>query len=128
MVAFATLVLVIAIVGCSSERRDSQDFASHIAAPEDNTGAPVVVAARDIAICYGTGGDEATSRLLSDIGGTVLTLGDNVYQDGTPEEFADCYDPSWGRHKNRTKPSPGNHDYHSEGAEGYFGYFGEAAG
>jgi acid phosphatase type 7 len=128
LVAFATLVLVIATVGCSPAKRDSQDFTSHTAAPEHDTGAPVVVAAGDIAICYGTGGDEATSRLLGDIEGTVLTLGDNAYQDGTPEEFADCYGPSWGLHKNRTKPSPGNHDYHSEGAEGYFGYFGEAAG
>jgi hypothetical protein len=58
----------------------------------------------------------------------VLTLGDNTYQNGTPEEFADCYGPSWGRHKDRTKPSPGNHVYHSESAEGYFGYFGGAAG
>ena len=128
LVACATLVLAIATVGCSSAKQDLQHFASHDAAPEDNTGAPVVVAAGDIAICYGSRGDEATSRLLSDIGGTVLTLGDNAYEDGTPEEFADCYDPTWGRYKDRTRPSPGNHDYHSEGAEGYFGYFGEAAG
>jgi hypothetical protein len=128
LVAFATLVLVIATGGCSPVKRDSQDFTTQIAAPEHDTGAPVVVAAGDIATCYGAGGDEATSRLLSDIGGTVLTLGDNAYQDGTPEEFADCYSPSWGLHKNRTKPSSGNHDYHSEGATGYFGYFGEAAG
>jgi hypothetical protein len=87
----------------------------------------VVVAAGDIASCYDTG-DDATTRLLSNIRGTVLTLGDNAYEDGTPEEFADCYDPSWGRYKDRTKPSPGNHDYNSEGAEGYFGYFGVAAG
>jgi hypothetical protein len=108
---------VSATVGCSSAKRDSQDSASHDAAPEGNAGAPVVVAAGDIAICYGTGGDEATSRLLSDIEGTVLTLGDNAYQDGNPEEFTDCYGPSWGRYKDRTKPSPGNHDYHTEGAQ-----------
>lgn len=88
---------------------------------------PVVVAAGDIAGCHGAG-DEATSKLLSNIGGTVLTLGDNAYEGGTPEDFADCYDPSWGRHKHRTKPSPGNHEYGSEGAEGFFRYFGEAAG
>jgi hypothetical protein len=125
-VAFATLVFVTATVGCTSAKWDSRDPASDNAG--DTTSAPVVVAAGDIAVCYGAGGDESTSRLLSEVGGTVLTLGDNVYQDGTPKEFADCYDPSWGRHKDRTKPSPGNHDYHSEGARGYFGYFGEAAG
>jgi calcineurin-like phosphoesterase family protein len=127
LLAFVALALVSATLGCSLENSTLQNSASHHAALQHNTGDPVVVAAGDIATCYDTG-DEATARLLSNIGGTVLTLGDNAYEDGTPEEFADCYDPSWGRYKDHTKPSPGNHDYNSEGAEGYFGYFGEAAG
>jgi hypothetical protein len=128
LLAFAALVLVTVTVGCSSAISISGNSALHNAALERNTGPPVVVAAAgDIAVCYSEG-DEATARLLSNIRGTVLTLGDNVYDDGTPEEFADCYGPSWGRHKDRTKPSPGNHDYHTERADGYFGYFGEAAG
>ena len=118
LLAFAILLLVGATVGCSPAQRDLQNPGSRDDAPGHDTGARVVVAAGDIASCYGTGGDEATSRLLNDIGGTVLTLGDNAYEDGTPAEFADCYDPSWGRYKDRTRPSPGNHDYHSEGAEG----------
>jgi hypothetical protein len=88
---------------------------------------PVVAAAGDIAACYSEG-DEATAELLEDIEGTVLTLGDNVYPDGTPEDFRECYGPSWGEFKGRTKPVPGNHEYHTEGAAGYFGYFGAAAG
>lgn len=36
--------------------------------------------------------------------------------------------PDLGRHNDRIRPSPGNHDYVTEGASGYFGYFGEAAG
>jgi hypothetical protein len=110
--------------GCSSERTPSPEQPS---SPEVIADSPVVVAAGDIAICSGRG-DEATARLLSSIRATVLTLGDNAYEDGSPEEFADCYDPSWGRYKDRTKPSPGNHDYRNERAEGYFEYFGEAAG
>jgi hypothetical protein len=51
-----------------------------------------------------------------------------VYESGTPEEFAQCYEPSWGRHKSRTRPAVGNHDYATAGAAGYFGYFGDAAG
>jgi hypothetical protein len=90
--------------------------------------AEVVVAAGDIADC-GSKGDEATARLVEDIeGATVLTLGDNVYQHGTAEEFAECYDPTWGRFKERTRPIPGNHDYGPEGASAYFDYFGDAAG
>jgi hypothetical protein len=86
-----------------------------------------VVAAGDIATCSGTG-DEATADLLSNIAGTVLTLGDNAYPVGSAQDFEECYDPTWGRFKERTKPSPGNHEYETEGAEGYFDYFGKAAG
>ena len=88
---------------------------------------PVLVGSGDIARCR-TDSDEATANLLDNIPGTVFTTGDNVYPDGAPEEFANCYDPSWGRHKERTYPSPGNHDYHTEDAAGYFEYFGSRAG
>src|SRR5688500_11340672 len=88
---------------------------------------PVFVGAGDIANCSGKN-DEATAKLLDNIAGTVFTLGDNVYPDGAPAEFADCYGPSWGRHKDRTRPAPGNHDYHTANASGYYNYFGAAAG
>ncbi|HZM21148.1 MAG TPA: DUF4832 domain-containing protein [Anaerolineales bacterium] len=88
---------------------------------------PVFVGAGDIANCSGRN-DEETAKLLDGIAGTVFTLGDNVYPDGTAAQFTDCYGPTWGRHKNRTRPSPGNHDYHTSGASGYYNYFGAAAG
>ena len=88
---------------------------------------PVLVGAGDIAACT-SAGDEATASLLDGIGGTVFTLGDNVYEKGTSSEFANCYEPSWGRHKTRTYPALGNHEYETPGASGYFGYFGAAAG
>jgi hypothetical protein len=91
------------------------------------TGDPVFVGAGDIANCSRTE-DEATAKLLDNISGTVYTTGDNAYPDGTLAQFNNCYGPTWGRHKNRTKPSPGNHDYHVSGAAGYFDYFGAAAG
>ena len=53
----------------------------------------------------------------------MLTLGDNVYQNGTASEFSSCYGPTWGRFKSRTRPTPGNHDYNTAGASGYFDYF-----
>jgi hypothetical protein len=87
----------------------------------------VLLAAGDIASCNSTG-DEATAALLDQRFGSVITLGDNAYVDGTAAQFRDCYGPSWGRHKLRTRPAAGNHDYHTSGAAGYFGYFGEAAG
>ena len=88
---------------------------------------PVIVGAGDIASCSSTG-DEATATLLDNISGTVFTLGDNAYTNGTASEFTNCYAPSWGRHLARTRPSPGNHEYNTLNATGYYGYFGNAAG
>jgi hypothetical protein len=88
---------------------------------------PVLVGAGDIASCSSTG-DEATAMLLDNIAGTVVTLGDNVYDNGTAAEYTNCYGPSWGRHKSRTKPTPGNHEYNTANASGYYGYFGSLAG
>jgi hypothetical protein len=90
-------------------------------------GSAVLVGAGDIANCDDSG-DERTADLLDDIPGTVFTAGDNAYPNGSPTEFSDCYHPSWGRHKARTRPAAGNHEYHTPGAGGHFGYFGSAAG
>ena len=95
--------------------------------PPPPPGAAVLVGAGDIAGCSSSG-DEATAALLDSIPGTVFTAGDNAYDDGTATNFATCYEPSWGRHKARTRPSPGNHDYHTSGASGYYNYYGAAAG
>jgi acid phosphatase type 7 len=86
-----------------------------------------LVGAGDIAIC-GRSGASSTADLLDLIDGTVFTAGDNAYFQGTAEQFAQCYDPTWGRHKGRTRPSPGNHEYESPGAGPYFDYFGPNAG
>jgi hypothetical protein len=81
--------------------------------------------AGDIAVC-GSPNDEQTASILDGLPGTVFTLGDNVYEDGTAQEFATCYGPSWGRHKTRTRPSIGNHEYQTPNAQPYLDYFGVA--
>jgi hypothetical protein len=83
--------------------------------------------AGDIAWCSNNG-DEATAKLLDTLPGRVFTAGDNVYEEGTASQYANCYDPTWGRHKARTRPSPGNHDYVTNGAAPYYAYFGSLAG
>ena len=85
-----------------------------------------LVGAGDIASCSSSG-DEATAALVKNIPGTVFTTGDNAYPDGTAEDFDECYAPSWGAFKDRTRPSPGNHDYNTANAQGYRDYFGAAA-
>jgi Predicted phosphohydrolases len=81
-----------------------------------------LVGAGDISSC-GNNNDEATAKLLDNIPGTVFTVGDNVYNEGTYTQYVNCYGPTWGRHKSRTKPVPGNHEYYTSGAAGYFQYF-----
>jgi hypothetical protein len=85
---------------------------------------PVVAGAGDLCgpMC------ESTSDQIEQINpDAVFTAGDNAYNDGTYDEFMSKYDPTWGRFKDKTHPSPGNHEYNSDGS-GYYEYFGDAAG
>jgi 3',5'-cyclic AMP phosphodiesterase CpdA len=82
--------------------------------------AATLVGAGDIAECPGA--SESTAALLDNIPGMVFTTGDNVYGGATLQRFQECYGPTWGRHRARTRPSLGNHDYDS-GPAGYFSYF-----
>jgi hypothetical protein len=89
--------------------------------------APVTfVGAGDIANCALTGAD-ATARLLDTVLGDVFTLGDHVYPSSTAEGFSGCYESTWGRHRSRTHPSPGNHEWDVNGGAPYFAYFGGTA-
>lgn len=116
---FIVWTIVIAGAACGSDLRLPS-------APGPNDVA-VLVGAGDIAVC-GAGGAMATGRLLDREPGTVFVAGDIAYPDGTAEQFRDCYEPAWGRHKDRTRPAPGNHEYGSPGAAPYFAYFGANAG
>ncbi len=95
-------------------------------ASDGPTGDPILIGAGDIADCT-VDDDEATARLLDDLPGTVFTAGDNAYDAGTADEFAACFDPTWGRHLARIRPAPGNHDWATGRLDGYLGTFGQAA-
>ncbi len=102
---------------------NSGDTAGQLAPGQD----PVLIAAGDIANCDSNGA-EATATLIRGMAGTIATLGDQAYRSGSPQDFARCYEPTWGTEKSRTVPAVGNHEYGSRGANGYFAYFGAAAG
>lgn len=53
----------------------------------------------------------------------VLPLGDVQTPRGELHYFFQGFGPSWGRLKAITRPTPGNHDYLTPGAQGYFDYF-----
>jgi hypothetical protein len=93
----------------------------------DASADPSLIAAGDIARCDSSG-DEATGQLLDGLPGTVAAVGDLAYDFGSTSEFLDCYDPSWGRQRARTRPAVGDHEYETANAAPYFAYFGAAAG
>jgi hypothetical protein len=104
----------------------NQPSSTPAGAPFDPALESQLLAAGDIADC--TPGAELTAKILDRLPGVVATLGDTVYETGTPQNYAACYSPTWGRHKRRTMPAVGDHEYKTPGASGYFGYFGAAAG
>ena len=88
----------------------------------------VLVGAGDIASCKNPEGARATAKLIEQIPGTVFAAGDLAYEKGSAEDFKNCYDPAWGRFKDRTRPALGNHEYAEPTAAGYFQYWGTQAG
>src|SRR5918999_4836575 len=95
-----------------------------------------LVGAGDIAECSPDNNAKATAALLANIPGTVLALGGNAYPNGTPKQYANCYDNYkisdgsvfdanrsywWGQYKALTMPGFVNHEYHSyKLAQSYF--------
>jgi hypothetical protein len=88
----------------------------------------VLVGAGDIASCKDPEGARATAKLIEQIPGTVFAAGDLAYESGSAADFKNCYDPAWGRFKDRTRPALGNHEYVNPTAQAYFEYWGAQAG
>jgi hypothetical protein len=89
-------------------------------------GDPVLEGAGDIADSSGRQ-KETADLMVADQPTGVFTLGDHAYPDGSTSDYESYYEPSWGRLKAKTRPVPGNHDYHTDNGAGYLAYFGDAA-
>ncbi len=86
-----------------------------LAGGSDSSGAtrpPTLIAVGDIASCS-SNGDERTAALVSTLPGTIAVLGDIAYENGTARDFADCFNPSWGRFVPRIRAALGNHEYNT---------------
>jgi filamin/ABP280 repeat protein/calcineurin-like phosphoesterase family protein len=117
----ALVGLTLSLLGCSDPTRPSFGTTSTTVSP------PLLWAAGDIATCEHQG-DFLTAALIGTVPeATVVTLGDNAYETGSASDYANCYDPSWGQFKSRTRPALGNHEYHAGNAIASFDYFGDAA-
>jgi len=90
----------------------------------------VLVGAGNIASCSSNAQlrARATAALMDTIAGTVFAAGDNAFPSGRLADYQNCYEPSWGRHKARTRPTLGNHEYESGNANGSFDYWGDRVG
>jgi hypothetical protein len=95
--------------------------------PPTASGTPTLTVAGNIGDCNGTD-DDATGMILDTLPGTILTLGDNAFPNGSLDDYNNCYQPSWGHQKLRTYAVLGNHEYQTPGAEGAFDYWEERAG
>jgi len=119
------------LAGCKHEPVrivPSNGLAAAVATLDLPADAAVLVGTGDIADCDAPAGAEATGELIELVlerapGAIVFTTGDHAYPDGSPQQFAECYDPAWGAFNARTVPTPGNHDYETPDASGFFGYF-----
>ncbi len=129
MLVLAAMLLVPALT-LAQKSPPTREAARKSAAKADSEVATTVtlVGAGDIAGCEDLSGAKATARLIEGIPGTVFAAGDLAYDLGTYAEFEKCYEPTWGRFKNRTRPAPGNHDYDGSQASGYFQYWNRQAG
>lgn len=128
-------VLLLVLAGCATGGPSARtvDVPSNVTSPDFFNLGPedaLFVGAGDIARCRPrqirnaeATGDLIRSLLAKFPQARVFTAGDNAYEDGTADEFEECYNPTWGSFNEQTMPSPGNHDYHTPGATPYFDYF-----
>lgn len=87
-----------------------------------------VLAVADIGMCSERVTVERTAQLVNGLEGLLLLAGDLAYMQGTFQQFRDCFEPAWGKFRNRWRPVPGNHEYETNRATGYLQYFGDSAG
>ena len=136
LVPFGVLVTVTACAADARQAKEDAPTSVGIALELSVTQPAVLVAAGDLAHCSSSKNhDDMTALLTEGIiaehpDAVVSVLGDNAYPDGTAEDYANCYAPTWGRPaiKSRTRPVVGNREYVVPGAAAYFDYFGAAAG
>jgi acid phosphatase type 7 len=129
-------VLLLASAGCSqspvadpARTVESTQPVESAQRPSDSTPSSGASHAVTIMGAGDMGGDQQDAASTADLiraadPDAVFTTGDNAYPDGSQANYAARYGPTWGSLKDRTHPTPGNHDYNTGDATGYTSYFG----
>jgi acid phosphatase type 7 len=136
----AVLLLLVVLPACRPQVDPTPPPADAPAEVVALTGAAILIGVGDIAACDSRG-DELTAAIVdsvlradsvAQVENVVFTLGDNAYPDGSAQNFARCFTPSWGdparRIMRNIRPSPGNHEHLTVDAAPYYEYFGDNAG
>ena len=88
----------------------------------------IVLGVGDIGMC-GRAEVAQVARLVATLEGSLLLAGDIAYFQGTAANFRDCFNPSWGRFRDRVvSRSPATTNTSRRVPAPYFDYFGDAAG
>jgi acid phosphatase type 7 len=132
LIVLVALLVLIVVLGVLSSGIIGQSGPGPSTSPTAEDLEGILVGAGDIATCPGNA-DEETAALIDQVvaewpDAIVFTTGDNVYPGGSIEEYRECFEPSWGRHRSRTRPAVGNHDFGETKAAGYHEYWGERGG
>src|SRR5438105_3940528 len=108
LVWFAGPIACFLVVTCTlpSDVHEGRSRPSFFAA---SAAAVTLVGAGDIANCNSTG-DQQTAAVIKGVlaanpSATVFTAGDNAYPDGSALDYQNCYGPTWGQFKSKTRPS-----------------------
>jgi hypothetical protein len=118
--------LVLVPAGCSSPKGEAKP--SPAPAPGTTSDANCTIAAAgDVAgeDDFQDGAARTADLITGHRPQAVVVVGDSAYDEGTAEQYADYYDPTWGAFKDITLPVAGNHEYETSGAAGFAEYFGQ---
>ena len=116
-------LLLAALVACTTSFRPRGDEAAATPVPD---GAVRVYVTGDIADCRADEAEHAAARRTAQLvpdGATVLATGDMTYPWADTATLLACYEPTWGRHRARTLPVAGNHDYVDGNTRDFRDYF-----
>jgi 3',5'-cyclic AMP phosphodiesterase CpdA len=119
---FAVVVAAATLGGCLPLTRAPQ----YVPPLDVPFGSTQVYAVGDLADCRRDPPDRAAARDVAGLvpdGATVLALGDLVYPLTDPAALAQCYEPTWGRHRASTLAVAGNHDYVADSSRTFRAYF-----
>lgn len=139
--AVAIVVAVVAALAATGGAPVGEPVASTGATRPEDTSAPATASSAPVSpapdgtlriaavadLC-GADCDRVATLVRDGSPSLIIAAGDLAYPDGSPEDYAESYDPAWGSLAPITRSVPGNHEWHTPNAQGWRDYFGVPSG